>query len=66
MTREEFNEILVNETKTEVENVFKSVNEKHFENQSDLLAEVVAKTIAASTNIIVASLEKTNVLKYDD
>lgn len=66
MTREEFNEILVNETKTEVEEVFKSVNEKHYESQGDLLVEVVAKTIAASTNIIVASLEKANVLKYDD
>ena len=66
MTREEFNEILVNETKTEVEEVFKSIDEKHYESQGDLLAEVVAKTIAASTNVIVSSLEKANVLKYDD
>lgn len=66
MTREEFNKILVNETKTEVEEVFKSVNKKHYESQGDFLTEVIAKTIATSTNIIVASLEKANVLKYDD
>lgn len=66
MTREEFNKILVNETKTEVEEVFKSIDEKHYENQGDLLAEVIARTIAASTNVIVSSLEKANVLKYDD
>ena len=66
MTREEFNKILVNETKTEVEEVFKSIDEKLYENQGDLLAEVIARTIAASTNVIVSSLEKANVLKYDD
>ena len=66
MTKKEFNEILINETKAEIKEVFKDLNEKHFETQGDLLAEAVAKTIAASTNIIVASLEKANVLKYDD
>ena len=66
MTREEFNKVLSEESHKEVTKLIKTINDTHYENQNDLIVDVLAASISGTTNIILSALEKAGVLKYDN
>lgn len=65
MTREEFNNILSEETDKEIKHVIESIDFSN-KDQDEILTESVAIAIAASNNIILSVLEKAGVLTYEN
>lgn len=66
MTREEFNKIVEEETQKEIAEICKQIGSQHYEDQGALMTQLVASAISASTNIVLSTLERTGVLKYED
>ena len=66
MTKEEFNKIVEEETQKEIAEICKQIGSQQYEDQGALMTQLVASAISASTNIVLSTLERTGVLKYED
>lgn len=66
MTREEFNKILSEVREKEIAKVCESFKDTSGMSQENFWVKVMASSITASESIVLSTLEKAGVLKYDD